>query len=130
MRGKAIVFCSLCICYDNEYSFCKHCLSAQKISAHYESWRQLMYMHTKLHSETCLKWLSKAQTKLICRVQVALRKVKQFWFKKFQDIHEQSSKPGSLKMPGPYCSFHSSVLQPCNEPCTGRIWAGLRVMLI
>ena len=132
MRDKDIVFCSLCICYDNGCPFCKRCPSAQKIPAYRESWRQLMYMHTNLHSETCLKRLSKAQAKLICRVEVALRKVKQICLRKFQDTCKRSPKQGVCKGAWSLLQvllYISSVPQPHDEPCTGRLQAGLRVML-
>lgn len=132
MREKDIVFFSLCISYDNECPFCKHCLSAQKIPAYRESWRHLMYMHTNLHSETCLKWLSKAQAKLICRVEVALRKVKQISHRKFQDTCKQSPKQGVREGAWSLLQLSlctSSVPQPRDEPYAGRLRAGHRVML-
>lgn len=123
MRDKGIVFCSLCICYDNECPFWKHCLSTQKIPTYRESWRQLMYMHTNLHSETCLKWLSKAELKLICEVEVALRKPKQICLRKVQHACKESPRQGVYEGAWSFQQLSLCILsvpRPHDEPRRGQ----------
>lgn len=94
MRDKDIVFCSLCICYDNGCPFCKRCPCAQKMPAYRESWRQLMYRHTNLHSETCQVTIQ-STSKTHLRGRGSFKERNKFALGNFRIF--------------PYCSFHCTV---------------------
>lgn len=99
--------------------------------AYCESWRQLTYVHANLHSETCLKRLSKAQATLTCRVEVALRKVKFLWGNKFLlgNVKLPVSSQGVWRCRVLTAAFTVAPLSPRarHDPCPGRLRPGLRV---
>lgn len=87
--------------------------------------RELKIVHAhEFRSEICLEWLFKAQANLICRVDLV--------FREFQDICEESPKQGVCEGAWSLLQLSQHVPskpQPYDKPFSGRLQAGLRVML-